>query len=445
MTRGACCLAALLALAACGDDDDGGTAADAAPGVDTAVGAPDATPAQGHDRDLGETRLSLDLTTHLASASIDVRGGAPDTATFEIGDLTIMSVKQGAADLPFTAEGGTLAVDIGAGPATLDIAYTFADHSMFDGWDPAPAGTGYSLLWPYFCGNLFPCDSRPVDGSPFTLDITGVPAGMTAVYPTTIPGEAPSYMPAVTVGMYTYLVIGTTTAGTEVGVYYLPGGLPNAMTGAGKLDQYFNFYEQTLGPYLYGDHVASVSVTWGPGQYGGMEHHPLWHISTNAMTDRNTHAHEAAHGWFGNGIRLRCWEDFVLSEGVASYLAARAIAAVDGPTAGDQEWAAYQTDLDSAVAGEDTLAWPTDACNSIDILNHPVWSTIPYMKGAFFMKAVEDAVGTAALDHALHVFYMNNMGGAAGMQDLLDTIQAETGFDPGPLATAWLRSLGTPQ
>jgi aminopeptidase N len=33
--------------------------------------------------------------------------------------------------------------------------------------------------------------------------------------------------------------------------------------------------------------------------------------------------HEAAHGWFGDGVRLRCWEDFVLSEGTASHLDAR--------------------------------------------------------------------------------------------------------------------------
>jgi aminopeptidase N len=54
-------------------------------------------------------------------------------------------------------------------------------------------------------------------------------------------------------------------------------------------------------------------------------------------------------------------------------------------------------------------------------------------------------VGTVAIDAALKAFYAAHAGGAAGVQDLLDTILAETGFDASALADAWLRSLGTPQ
>jgi aminopeptidase N len=50
-----------------------------------------------------------------------------------------------------------------------------------------------------------------------------------------------------------------------------------------------------------------------------MEHHPYWHVS-GAQRNLLVNAHEAAHGWFGDGVRPRCWEDEVVSEGVADYL-----------------------------------------------------------------------------------------------------------------------------
>jgi hypothetical protein len=106
-------------------------------------------------------------------------------------------------------------------------------------------------------------------------------------------------------------------------------------------------------------------------------------------------------------------------------------------------WDGYKEELDLAVANEDTIAWP-QTCNKIDIIVDPLWSTIPYMKGAFFYRAVEMQVGAAALDKAIATFYQENVGQAAGMQDMLDTIKAETGFDPSALAEAWLKSLGTP-
>ena len=78
------------------------------------------------------------------------------------------------------------------------------------------------------------------------------------------------------------------------------------------------------------------------------------------------------------------------------------------------------------------------------ILADGLVSIIPYMKGAFFYRAVEQQVGAAALDGALRAFSGAYVGRAATMQDMLDTIQAETGFDATTLAEGWLKSLGTP-
>jgi aminopeptidase N len=175
-----------------------------------------------------------------------------------------------------------------------------------------------------------------------------------------------------------------------------------------------------------------------------MEHHPFWHISQTSLHDLSTHVHEAAHGWFGDGVRIRCWEDFVLSEGTVSYLTARAMGAVRGSWPEERVWNNYRWNLTAAVKKKDGIAWP-DSCGKVDILKDGLFSSIPYMKGAFFFRAVAKQIGVQKLDEVLAHFYQKHVGTAQGMQDLLDAIQEETGFDPTPLAQAWLRSLGVPQ
>jgi aminopeptidase N len=240
---------------------------------------------------------------------------------------------------------------------------------------------------------------------------------------------------------YTRLDLGTTAAGTAVHVWYRPGQETIATDATTHLAAEFDFYEKTYGPYSFGHDVGTVSANWGLGAVGGMEHHPYWHVGE--MNSAEVHAHEAAHGWYGDGVRIGCWEDFVLSEGTVSYLAARAIEEEDSLEAADALWARYQSRLDQAVAFGDTLAWP-DGCDQIDLLHDKLWSDIPYMKGAFFYRAVEAQIGRPRLDKVLHDFYVAHVGKSATMQELVDSIQTIAGFDAMPLATAWLKMLGHP-
>jgi aminopeptidase N len=264
------------------------------------------------------------------------------------------------------------------------------------------------------------------------------------VFPTSIPSDAPAYQLAWATGEYTEIALGTTSGGTRLSVWHLPGGDTLAREGSADLVAFFEFYENTLGPYPFGEQAGGVAVSWGFGALGGMEHHPFWHVSKTAMGDASVQAHEAAHGWFGDGVRIACWEDFVLSEGTVSYLTARAIEAVQGASAATTLWDNYQKRLDLAMASQDLkVAWP-DSCGTIDILEDRLFSSIPYMKGAFFYRALEQRIGVAALDSALASFFRDNVGKAATMQQLLDHIQASAGYDPNPCAQAWLRNEAVP-
>lgn len=133
-----------------------------------------------------------------------------------------------------------------------------------------------------------------------------------------------------------------------------------------------------------------------------MEHHPLWHVATGSMAERTTHVHEAVHGWYGDGIRISCWEDFVLSEGVTTYLSARAIEAVWGATAGEAVWDEY---AQSSFRWGSKDAWRPGECAMETVNRTDIWSLAPYRRGAFF---------------------------------LLDHIEQETGFAPHELANEWL-------
>jgi peptidase M1-like protein len=395
-------------------------------------------------RNIIDTRLAVDVTSREATATIHLVPSLCSTgASFEIGDLAIESVRGPWGPLNHRVVGSRLDVGVPPGllwPSEVTITYQIQPHENFDGL----MSSGLTFTWPYYCGNLFPCHSSPDDGLRFELALSGIPAGSTAVYPATISMPSPSYQLAWAIGDFTYANLGNTPAGTEVGVWYRGSDPTDALHGTAQLKDVFAWYEENLGPYLYGTKVASVQADWGPGAYGGMEHHPLWHVASDAMADRLTHAHEAAHGWFGDGIRIACWEDFVLSEGSANYLSARALGAVRGEAYENAVWNYYKQVLDYYQEDPATpkIAWP-QSCGTVDVLAE-LYTSIPYMKGSLFLHAVEQKVGREAFTEALSDFYWLHAGSAAGMRDLLDMIYWSTGYDPTACAAAWLEQEAVP-
>ncbi len=390
--------------------------------------------------DIERTALEVDVASRSATARMELAESRTGRLTVEAGDLDIHSVRGRNRALPFTREGKLLHVELGDDAIrTLTFEYDFRQHDDFDGL----LASGSTNVWPYHCGNLYPCNSSPSDGLRFSLALRGVPRGQQAIFPTAIERNVPTYTLAWAVGDYTCTALGRTRAGTSVEECHLPRGSRDAIAGTRNLVAAFEWYEEHLGPYSFGDRVKTVAARWGSGGAGGMEHHPYWHVAVESMDDPVTHVHEAAHGWFGAGVRIACWEDFVLSEGTVSYLSARAIGAIDGADAEADVWREYTEELETTLRSEDIIAWP-DGCGEVDILRDGLFSNIVYMKGAFFFRALSQEIGVETLDGVLASFYRAHRGEAMRMQDLLDHVQAETGFDPTALATHWLRSRGNP-
>lgn len=432
-------LFAALALAGCGDDGTtgtggtGGTAAGGTGGTGGVVtggtgGAGGTGGGAATAQDILSTDIALDIGALTGKAVVVVQpASGADTVSLEVKGLTLSKVEIGGSAADYQITDGVAAIQVAdaSKPVTVNVDYAFPARpkSGFDGWMP---DSGVTFLWTRFCSNLFPCTSNPDDGAVFTMAVTGFDASLTAVFPKTTTGDAPSYMPAVAIGDFTKLDLGKTTAGTTISAWLLPGQEADAAAGTANLKAVFEFYEKTYGPYSFGAESGSVSANWGPGAFGGMEHHPFVHVAKEDFASEEVHAHEAAHGWYGDGVRIACWEDFVLSEGTVTYMAAHALETVGGPNL----WPEYVASLDAICTGSDinTVALP-DTCNAIDLINDDLWSNVPYMKGACFFEDVADLVGAGVLDESLSAFYKANVGGAKKMRDLIDEIESKASAD----------------
>lgn len=411
--------ALVLALAACGDD--GTTPPD------------DLPPTQNTARDVAHTALAVDLAAHAGVATVTF--GAGDLgASLEVGDLDVRGVTRDGEPVQFAVVDRRLDLGVAAAETTVAISYGWQFHEDGDGVDM----DGFTLTWPYYCGNVFPCRSNPADGTTFALEVTGVASG-TAVYPATIPDQAPSYMAAWVVGDYQRTVLGTTTAGTTVVSWTTPSEAPIAAMGTAHLVDAFDWLEENLGPYRFGTEVGSVSAHWGENGFGGMEHHPLWHVGSVALADESTHIHEAAHGWFGDGIRLACWEDFGLSEGAATYYEARVVEEVGAPGAGAAAWDALEAEL---TGGGNARVVRPPGCGTVDVLT--IFTRAPYVRGALWLRAIERRITRPMFDLAMRTFYQRFGGKAAGITDLVAVFREVSGYDATACTTTWLEQTPLP-
>ncbi len=448
-------LLAALWLGGCEEDvccvqtwhDDAGQSdidADADDAESDAVADVYVPPKRDLTRDIEHMDLELDLHTRKGVARIRVAPSSEPAMSFEVQGLEVHTIRLDGVALNYIVSDGI--ADILVPPSetapVLEIRYDFKQTSDFSfmGWMPS----GSTLTWPDSCGNLFPCHSAPADGLTWSLKVNGVPEATVAVNAASVPTPSPAYMVAFAIGKYSWTSLGKTKGGTEVGFWTTADLLADAKTGTANLLKATQWLEDHLGPYAFGPAMGPVAVNWG-FQQGGIEQHPFWHVARPAMHDELTQLHEAAHGWFGDSVRLQCWEDLVLSEGLATYLAGRLVEVLHGAEAGEAIFASYGTTLESLVAkGVDPIALP-DGCGEKDISGDLLFTKIPYMKGALFLRAVAKQTGAKTLDAALGSFYVAHAGKATRMWALVEHIKAKTGFDAAPLATQWLLEKGIPK
>jgi hypothetical protein len=144
----------VLALGACAtedfidDPDDASWADDAKADGASAV-------------NIAATHLDVHLADHTATATIELEKNG--NVELEASGLAIAHVHDDRGNRHFTkTASGKLRVANARGALVVDYGFSVQDNA-----DGLLAG-GSTVIWPYFCGNLFPCHSQPADGTTFS-------------------------------------------------------------------------------------------------------------------------------------------------------------------------------------------------------------------------------------------------------------------------------------
>lgn len=352
--------------------------------------------------------------------------------------LDIQGVKVDGKAVPFKVKDGRLVVSA-RGAKTLAIQYTVkcTDAATGDAYGLIRnkyTGRMWTLTWPYNTGALFPSNSHPADGSTarVTVKVEGgakvVGSGNKKDGSFVSAADAPAYA----IAFYTAKDFelgnsGKSKDGVDVQGFGNGTKIPKALRDAyGKAAKdSLDFYSAWLGSYDYGDTLKLVEVE---GELGGMEHTAAVAIMMGAARDpeygRITAAHEVAHHWFGDNIRIQSWGDFWMSEGFTNYATYRFFRHESGD-------AKYFELLDQAK-GEARQALQINP-HALSAPAHTdvkeIFDSVSYEMGPWILRMMEVKLGTPKLDGLLRAWFQEKRGTSVSTNEFVAFAKAKTGTD----------------
>ena len=236
-------------------------------------------------------------------------------------------------------------------------------------------------------------DGQPVEGQ----------AGVRA-YRFLMNEAIPPYLIALAIGALEFREVGPRT-----GVYAEPPVIEAAAAEFAEMEEMLAAAERLYGPYRWGRYDVLVLPPSFP--FGGMENPRLTFATPTVLAgDRSLVslvAHELAHSWSGNLVTNATWSDFWLNEGFTSYIENRIMEELRGP-----EYAAMLR----VIARQDLLAafddlGGADAADTrlhIDLAGRDPdagMTSVPYDKGAAFLRTIELAAGRERFDAFLRDYF----------------------------------------
>jgi aminopeptidase N len=213
------------------------------------------------------------------------------------------------------------------------------------------------------------------------------------------------------------------------------------------------------------DHVRAAEALFGPYDwerfdllvmppsfpYGGMENPRLTFLTPSLLAgDRslvNVLAHELAHSWTGNLVTNSTAEHFWLNEGFTVFAERRILEALEGTEMATLHAAIGHQKLQQAFAQHAERPELTKLRTHLaDVDPDDAFSAVPYEKGYFFLKTLEEAAGRTAFDALLARWLGTHRFGAVTTDDFLALVEREI---PGLLAKvdakAWIDAPGLPK
>ncbi|WP_265587687.1 M1 family metallopeptidase [Sphingomicrobium arenosum] len=206
--------------------------------------------------------------------------------------------------------------------------------------------------------------------------------------------SVPPYLIAVAVGDIEFKPLGLRS-----GVWAEPEMLDAAAAELADTERMIAVSEKLFGPYRWERYDMIVLPPSFP--FGGMENPVLTFLTPTFIAgDKSLTAliaHELAHSWSGNLATNATWADFWLNEGMTVYAEQRIVEAVYGEDAYDQAVSLSLDETDGAIAELEER----DQVLAVDLAGrHPDdgFTSIPYDKGAAFLRTLEAEVGREKFD-----------------------------------------------
>ncbi|MFN8005834.1 MAG: M1 family aminopeptidase/hydrolase [Terriglobia bacterium] len=354
----------------------------------------------------GTTRLICD-TSQLSIESVETssREGAYQQAKHQLGKSDPIL-------------GAPLTITLPPQTFRVRIRYATSPHASALQWmDPAQtAGRKYPFLFsqsqPVHCRSWIPLQDSPQVRLTYLARIH-IPKGLRAVMSASelthtdeefsfeMKQPIPSYLIAIAVGP-----LGFKALGPRTGVYAEPEILDQAAKEFSDAGKTLDIAEKTFGDYRWGRYDLLILPPSFP--YGGMENATLTFLSPTVIAGDgsllNIVAHELSHSWAGNLVTNESWNDLWLNEGITTYLENRLMEALYGKERADMELAVQKQSLLKTMAGQSTketvLHLNLDAQNPEEAAND-----VAYVKGALFMRYLEETFGHETFDQFLRRYF----------------------------------------
>ncbi|RMH19334.1 MAG: M1 family peptidase [Acidobacteria bacterium] len=418
--------------------------------------------------------LTVDFERHVlrgrASLALDNKRGATelhlDTRQLDVERVTLDDAAA-AVDFVLGEEdpilGRELVVPIDAATRVVHVDYATRPEAAALQW-LAPAQTAgrhpflFTQSQAILARTWVPCQDTPAVRMTYDATVRVPPALMAVmsaenptarnddgVYRFRMPQPIPSYLLALAVGDLAFAELGPRT-----GVYAEPPLIERAAYEFAETEDMMTAVEKLYGPYRWGRYDLLVLPPSFP--FGGMENPRLTFATPTIIAgDRSLTAlvaHELAHSWSGNLVTNATWNDFWLNEGFTVYLEQRIMEAVKGRDYAEMLASLSLQDLEQAI---DELE-PRDTHLYLDLAGRDPdegMTDVPYNKGYFFLRMIEETVGRERFDPFLRGWFEKNAFHSRTTADFVaylrrELVAGDAGLEKELMIDAWVYGPGLP-
>jgi len=248
----------------------------------------------------------------------------------------------------------------------------------------------------------------------------------------------PPYLVALAAGNLAFASLGART-----GIYAEDPMLAAATREFEDTERLVEAVEGLYGPYRWGRYDLLVLPPAFP--FGGMENPCLTFATPTVIAGDKSLvslvSHELAHSWSGNLVTNATWRDFWLNEGFTTYLENRIQEEVYG-----REQALMEQVLDRREIEKDLREFaPADQILHIDLTGRDPdegCTHVPYIKGALFLRQIEQEVGRPKFDRFLRSYFDHFAFRSITTAEALDYLRRE--LSPEIAIDKWVFEPGLP-